>query len=97
AIRFLRGELDLMASVSPGMFDQLKKKAPTAVRDLGPSLEPEMLWFNQAPRAPIPEFKKAWFRSKEFRRALSAAINREDLCRLAYRGHASPPPAPPSP
>jgi peptide/nickel transport system substrate-binding protein len=97
AIRFLRGELDLMTSVSPETFDQLKKKAPTAVRDLGPSLEPEMLWFNQAPGAPIPEFRKAWFRSKEFRRALSAAINREDLCRLAYRGHASPAAGPVSP
>jgi peptide/nickel transport system substrate-binding protein len=96
-IRFLRGELDLIGAVSPETFDQLQKAMPAAVRDLGASLESEMLWFNQAAKAPIPEYKKAWFRSQEFRRAVSAAINREDLCRLAYRGHARPAEGPVSP
>jgi peptide/nickel transport system substrate-binding protein len=41
-------------------------------------------------KAPIPDYKKAWFRSKAFRRAISAAINREDLCRIVFRGHARP-------
>jgi peptide/nickel transport system substrate-binding protein len=87
----------LLGSVSPDTFDQLQKKMPAAPRDLGTSLEAEMLWFNQAPRAPLPEYKKAWFRSKEFRRAVSAAINREDLCRLVYHGHARPAEGPVSP
>jgi peptide/nickel transport system substrate-binding protein len=70
---------------------------PSATRDLGPSLESEMLWFNQVAKAPIPDYKKAWFRSREFRRALSAAINREDLCRLVFHGHARPAEGPISP
>jgi len=96
-IRFQRGDLDLIGAVSPETFDQLQKAMPAAARDLGASLESEMLWFNQAPRAPIPDYKKTWFRSQEFRRAVSEAINREDLCRLAYRGHARPAEGPVSP
>ncbi len=96
-IRFERGELDLISSVSPETFDRLQARMPAAVRDLGPSLESEMLWFNQSPKAPIAAYKKLWFQSAEFRRALSAAINREDLCRLVYRGHARPAEGPISP
>ena len=48
------------------------------------------MWFNQSPSAPIPAYKKAWFASGNFRRAVSAAINRADLARVVYRGHASP-------
>ncbi len=96
-VRFQRGELDLMTSVSPDVFDQLRDRMPSAVRDLGPSLESEMMWFNQSPRAPLPDYKKAWFQSSDFRRAISASINREDLCRLVYRGHARPAEGPISP
>jgi peptide/nickel transport system substrate-binding protein len=56
-----------------------------------------MLWFNQVAKAPIPDYKKAWFRGKEFRRAVSAAINRADLCRLVFHGHATPAEGPISP
>jgi peptide/nickel transport system substrate-binding protein len=96
-IRFQRGELALMSAVSPEIFDQLQTRMPAAVRDLGPSLESEMMWFNQSPKAPLPAYKKQWFQSREFRRAISAAVNREDLCRLVYRGHARPAEGPISP
>ena len=59
------------------------------MRDSGPSLEGEMMWFNMSPGAPIPEYRKAWFRSRNFRRAVSHSIRRDDLCRVVYRGHAS--------
>ena len=55
------------------------------------------MWFNQAPGAPLPDYKKAWFRSAGFRRAVLAAINRDDLCRVVYHGHASPAVGPVSP
>jgi peptide/nickel transport system substrate-binding protein len=97
AMRFQRGELDLIASASPEIFDQLHTRMPSAMHDLGPSLESEMLWFNQVAQAQIPDYKKLWFRSKEFRRAISAAINREDLCRIVYHGHARPAEGPISP
>jgi len=96
-VRFQRNELSLMSAVSPEIFDQLQARMPAAVRDLGPSLESEMMWFNQSPKSPIPAYKKAWFQSREFRRAISAAVNREDLCRLVYRGHARPAEGPISP
>ena len=38
----------------------------------------------------MPEYKKDWFRSRNFRQAMSMAINRSDLARVAYRGHATP-------
>jgi peptide/nickel transport system substrate-binding protein len=31
-----------------------------------------------------------WFQSRNFRRAIASAINRDDLCRVVYHGHASP-------
>ena len=55
------------------------------------------MWFNQAPASPLPAYKKAWFRSKNFRRAISEAINREDICRVVFRGHARPGVGPVSP
>jgi peptide/nickel transport system substrate-binding protein len=75
----------------------LAKESPGAVRDIGPSLDSEQVWFNQVATAPIPEFKKKWFRSTNFRLAVSEAINREDLCRVVFGGHAQPAVGPVSP
>jgi peptide/nickel transport system substrate-binding protein len=49
-----------------------------------------MLWFNQVPGAPIGADRKSWFRSREFRKAISHAINRADIVRLVFRGYAEP-------
>jgi len=97
ALRFRRGELDLITDLDAELFARLALQAPGAVRDIGPSLDSEMLWFNQVADAPLPGYKKAWFRSRAFRRAMSGAINRADLCRVVYRGHARPAEGPVSP
>jgi peptide/nickel transport system substrate-binding protein len=55
------------------------------------------MWFNQVAASPISANHKSWFRSTTFRRAVSEAINREDLCRVAYNGHASPAAGPVTP
>src|SRR5262249_26793844 len=81
----------------PESFDRLALESPSSVYDAGASLDSEFLWFNQSPRAPIPGYKSVWFRSQEFRRAISSAINRGDLCRVVYRGHAMPAAGPVSP
>jgi peptide/nickel transport system substrate-binding protein len=47
--------------------------------------------------APIAEYKRNWFRSTNFRRAVSEAINREDLSRVVFNGHARPGVGPVSP
>jgi peptide/nickel transport system substrate-binding protein len=55
------------------------------------------MWFNQVASAPISEYKRAWFRSASFRRAISQAINRNDLSRVVYNNHAQPAVGPVSP
>jgi len=67
------------------------------VHDAGASLDSEQMWFNQVAKAPLPAYKKAWFRSANFRRAISAAVNRDDLARVVFRGHAQPAVGPVSP
>jgi peptide/nickel transport system substrate-binding protein len=87
---FERGEYDVIDGLPPDYFGLLKQKTPAAVRDLGPSLNTEQLWFNQAPGSPLPAWEKAWFQSQVFRVAVSRAIHRADLARIAYEGHATP-------
>lgn len=89
-LSFRRNEAQLINNVMPDLFDRLKQENAAAARDLGPSLESEEMWFNQSAKSPLPDYKKAWFRSRNFRRAISSAINRPDLARIVYRGHAQP-------
>jgi peptide/nickel transport system substrate-binding protein len=96
-LRFQRGELHLIDKLTPDLYDRLAAQSASTVVDAGPTLESEFLWFNMASRAPIPDYKRAWFRSTAFRQALSQAINRPDLCRVVYHGHASPASGPVSP
>ena len=89
ALRFKRGEVHLINTVSPAIFEKLSADN-ASVRDAGASTDTEQLWFNQVPASPLPDYKKAWFGSANFRRAISEAINRGDLARIVYRGHAAP-------
>lgn len=88
--RFRGGEFEMMNSLNAETYDRLAKDMPNAVRDNGPSTNVEFFWFNLAPQSPVPQYKKDWFQSVVFRRAVSSAINREDLSRVVYRGHARP-------
>jgi peptide/nickel transport system substrate-binding protein len=96
-LRFKRGELDLINSLDSEYFDKLASTAPQLVHDAGPSLDSEQLWFNEVAKSPIPGYKRNWFRSANFRRAISEAINRDDLSRVVYHGHAQPAVGPFSP
>jgi len=87
---FARGEYDLIDELQPDYFELLRHRDPAVARDLGPSLNTEQMWFNQSPAAPLPSWEKAWFASREFRVAVSQAIHRDDLARIAYLGHATP-------
>ncbi len=89
-LRFRRGELQLFDKLEPEAYQRLLKEAPSTVRDAGPSLDAEFFWFNQTPDAPFPAYKRKWMQSKLFRRAVSAAVNRDDIVRLVYRGYAHP-------
>ena len=87
---FLRGVYDLIEAVPPDYFQLLQQRDASSVRDLGPSLNTEQLWFNEAEGSPLPVWEKSWFRSRAFRVAVSQAIHRSDLARIAYDGHATP-------
>jgi peptide/nickel transport system substrate-binding protein len=97
ALRFRRGEIDLINSIDTEYYDRLAEASPALVRDMGPSLDSEQVWFNQTAKAPIPAYKLAWFRSQNFRRAVSEAINRQDLARVVFSSHARPALGPVSP
>lgn len=88
--RLEKGDVHLINSVDPELFDRLASQNRGAARDLGAGFDTEMIWFNQVPTAPIPDYKKAWFKSTNFRRAISEAINRQDIARIAYNKHAEP-------
>ena len=89
-LRFRRGELHLIDSLTPDLFERLSSEDAGSAVDLGPTLDAEFLWFNQSKRAPIKDSTRSWFESAAFRRAISLAIERADLCRVVYRGHATP-------
>ena len=90
ALRYRRGEIHLINSVNAAVFEKLSADDASLVRDAGASTDTEQLWFNQTPSSPIPAYKRAWFTSTAFRRAVSEAINRDDLARIVYHGHAQP-------
>ena len=96
-MRLKRGEIDLINSLDPEYYDRLASTSSTAVRDAGPSLDSEQMWFNQVPGAPLPAYKLAWFQSRNFRRAVSQAINRDDIVRIVFHAHATPAVGPFSP
>ena len=87
-MRFRRGELDLINTLDAEFYDKLASSSPNQVRDAGPSLDSEQMWFNQVPTSPVPDYKKNWFKSQNFRRAISESINRNDLARIVYASHA---------
>jgi len=89
-LRLLRGEIHFINSLNPEYFDKVTSENPGMAHDAGVSLDSEEMWFNQVARAPLPDYKKQWFRSTNFRRAISEAINRQDLARVAFRGYAHP-------
>ena len=86
--RFRAGEIQLINAIDAVAFEQLQSQQGSGAIDTGPSLDSEEMWFNQVPNAPIPAYKRAWFQQKEFRQAISSAINRDDLVRIVFRGHA---------
>jgi peptide/nickel transport system substrate-binding protein len=87
-LRFRRGEIHLINRLDAEYFDRLSLEMPGFVHDSGPGLDSEQMWFNQATTSPLPDYEKAWFRSTEFRVAVSKAINREDIARIVFAGHA---------
>jgi len=96
-LHLVRGDIDFINSIDAEYFDKIVSQDPAMAQDAGASLDSEEIWFNQVASSPLPAYKKAWFTSTNFRRAISEAINREDMVRIAFRGHAVPAVGPVSP
>jgi len=96
-LRLTRGEIHFINSLDAEYFDKVVAQDPSMAHDAGASLDSEEMWFNQVASAPLPSYKKAWFTSTNFRRAISKSINREDIARIVFRGHARPAVGPVSP
>jgi len=90
ALRFSRGEVQMITSLQPDIFEKLASQNAAQVQDAGVSSYTEFLWFNLAPTSPIAAYKRVWFTSTGFRRAVSEAINRADMARIVFHGHAQP-------
>lgn len=89
-LRFSAGQADVLNRLSSRDFAFLaKEKAGRGDRlvDLGPGLEYNFLFFNLSPGQSA---KLAWVAKKEFRQAVSAAIDRESIVKLVYDGRAVP-------
>ncbi len=89
-LRFVRGRYQVIDSVPAENYSVLARTDAQGVHDLGASLNTEQMWFNQAADAPLPAWEKEWFQNRIFRVAVSQAIHRADLARIAYDGHATP-------
>lgn len=95
--RFERGELHLINKIDADAYASLSRSGTRHATSLGSSLDSEFLWFNQAPAKTLPDWKRTWFTSATFRHAISAAIRREDMARIVFKGHAHPAVGPISP
>lgn len=97
AIRFQSGELDIISNLTAENYLALQQRNASKgfrVHDAGPGLEYGFLVFNQNASSSQTDAKRAgkqaWFRQLLFRRAVSAAIDRESIIQVAYRGLGDP-------
>ncbi len=97
ALRFQAGEADIPTRLSATNFEVLLKDQPRRnyeLKDLGAGLSYEFLFFNlndlAAKGLAEPARRQRWYSREGFRQAVSSAIDRDGIVRLAYRGRATP-------
>ena len=93
-IHFQTGDSQIINRFGTDNFRILAKDQETRgyrVEDLGPSLEFNFLVFNlndlPSDKLSDVQLKQRWFRDLKFRQAVSSAIDRDSIVRLAYQGH----------
>lgn len=87
-MRFQGGESDILNRITAKNFAALERSAGQRgfnLKDEGPGLEYNFLFFNLNDASRQPYFQRA-----AFRRAVSLAIDRSAIVKLVYLGHASP-------
>ncbi len=88
-LKYSLGEIDYMG-VRPQDVLFMSRVKNTTLYDLGPTPSTTFLVFNQNPSSGVPKYKLKWFQNRDFRRAISHAIDREGMCYLVYNGLADP-------
>ena len=96
-IRFAAHETDIINRFGTDNYEVLAKDQQRRgyhLEDLGPSLEFNFVLFNlnDLPGEKLGDIagKQLWFRDLKFRQAVSSAVDRAAIVRLAYQGHAVP-------
>src|SRR4029453_183508 len=83
-----------MSAENFGVLSRGAASAPYNLVDLGAGLDYSFLFFNLNEgegRVPADVARRqVWFRELAFRQAVSAAIDRDAIVRLVYRGRATP-------
>ncbi|HEY2934590.1 MAG TPA: ABC transporter substrate-binding protein [Acidobacteriota bacterium] len=96
-MRFQSGEVDIVSRVGAQNFSvlqRLQRPGDYKLFDLGPGFEYNFLFFNlndlRSKGLTDISRKQSWFRQTEFRQAVSAAIDRQAITQLVYKGRAAP-------
>jgi len=96
-IRFETGDTQILERAGSDNFAALQRNAAAhgqCLYDLGSGLEYVFMFFNlnHVDSAKSPEIarKQRWFQDVRFRQALSLAVDRKGMVRLAYNGKATP-------
>jgi peptide/nickel transport system substrate-binding protein len=96
ALRFQAGETDVISRIGARNFAVLEREQKArgyTMRDLGPGLEYNFIFFNMndlGGKLPQVAARQVSFREQRFRQAVSSAIDREAIVRLVYQGRAYP-------
>ncbi|HEY1342458.1 MAG TPA: ABC transporter substrate-binding protein [Bryobacteraceae bacterium] len=96
-MRFQAGESDMISRISPKNYAVLEKdqqRRGYTLQNLGPGLEYSFLFFNlgDLSQRALPQVAahQEFFRRVAFRRAISMAVDRDAMVKLAYLGYATP-------
>jgi peptide/nickel transport system substrate-binding protein len=85
-LRLLSHEVAAAGRLRPEDLPRLEQAPFLNVRDAGPGLEYNFMFFNWNAAGPRGD----WFRSLVFRQAVAHAIDRDAIVRLVYQGRGSP-------
>ena len=70
-------------------FKRMSEQGKLRLIPAGVALDANLLWFNLSPAA-ARDPRNAWLRHKDFRRALSCAVDRQAIVNSVYLGEAVP-------